>query len=173
MNDPDRLSISRGSFSLRNRKSVPGIVPWTAQQRRLSMAINTDLIKKSVDLLAPKGTQITEYFYNYMFQHHPEVRPMFPKDMGPQAKRLLDSIVYIATNIDRAESLVPYLQKLGVGHNKYNTKPEHYPIVGESLLKTLEHFAGAAWTPELAQSWTEAYGIAANVMIEAAKKAAA
>ncbi|MHB1604782.1 MAG: globin domain-containing protein [Leptospirales bacterium] len=136
------------------------------------MAINTDLIKKSMALLAPKGTEITEYFYAYMFKHYPQVRPMFPKDMGPQAKRLLDSIVYIATNIDRVESLVPYLQKLGVGHNKYNTKPEHYPIVGESLLKTLEHFAGPAWTPELAKSWTEAYNVASTVMIEAAQKTA-
>lgn len=134
------------------------------------MAINTDLIKQSVALLAPKGTEITEYFYNYMFEHYPQVRPMFPKEMGPQAKRLLDSIVYIATHVDNTEALVPYLQKLGIGHNKYNTQPEHYPIVGASLLKTLEHFAGPAWTPELAQSWTEAYGVASSVMIDAAQK---
>ncbi len=135
------------------------------------MAINPTLIKQSATLLAPKGTQITEYFYNYMFQHYPEVRPMFPSDMGPQAKRLLDSIIYIATNIDRTEVLIPYLQKLGAGHNKYKTLPEHYPIVGTSLLKTLEHFAGPAWTPELAESWTEAYKVAADVMIEAGQKA--
>lgn len=135
------------------------------------MAVNTDLIKQSVALLAPKGTEITEYFYDYMFSHYPQVRPMFPKEMGPQAKRLLDSIVYIATNIDNTDALVPYLQRLGSGHNKYNTLPEHYPIVGASLLKTLEHFAGPAWTPELSESWTEAYGVASSVMIEAAKNA--
>ena len=134
-----------------------------------SMAINTDSIKKSVDVLAPHGTKVTEYFYKYLFTKYPEVRPMFPADMGPQAKRLLDSIVYIASNIDNLDKLVPYLQKLGAGHTKYNTRPEHYPAVGDALLATLEHFAGSAWTPELSKSWTEAYAVASDVMIKAAQ----
>ncbi len=133
------------------------------------MAINTEAIKKSVEILAPHGTKVTEYFYDYMFRKHPEVRPMFPTDMGPQTKRLLDSVVYIASNIDNLDNLLPYLQRLGAGHKKYNTRPEHYPVVGEALLATLEHFAGPAWTPELAQSWTEAYAIASDVMIKAAQ----
>ena len=133
------------------------------------MAINTEAIKKSVDVLAPHGTKVTEYFYNYLFRKYPEVRPMFPDDMGPQAKRLLDSIVYIASNIGNLDKLVPYLERLGAGHTKYNTRPEHYPAVGDALLATLSHFAGAAWTPELRESWTEAYSVASDVMIKAAR----
>lgn len=137
------------------------------------MAIDTDLIKKSAALIAPLGTQVSDHFYNTMFTDHPEVRPMFPADMGVQKERLFASLVYIASNIDNADALVPYLQDLGVGHIRYDTRPEHYPIVGNSLMKTLEHFAGPAWTPELAQAWAEAYDLAAQVCIEAAAKAMA
>lgn len=135
------------------------------------MAINTDLIKASAQLIAPLGSKVTEYFYNTMFTDHPEVRKMFPVEMGVQAQRLFDSIVYITSNIDKPDALVPYLQRLGTGHIKYDTRPEHYPIVGNALLKTLAHFAGPAWTHEMAESWAEAYNLAASVMIEAESKA--
>jgi nitric oxide dioxygenase len=134
------------------------------------MAINTDLIKASAQLIAPLGSKVTEYFYNTMFTDHPEVRKMFPAEMGVQAQRLFDSIVYITSNIDKPDALVPYLQRLGSGHIKFDTRPEHYPIVGNSLMKTLSHFAGPAWTKEMAESWSEAYNLAASVMIEAAAK---
>jgi NAD(P)H-flavin reductase len=47
---------------------------------------------------------------------------------------------------------------------------EHYDVVGASLLFTLQHFSGAAWTEELAADWTAAYTLLAQVMIEAAKE---
>jgi len=40
--------------------------------------------------------------------------------------------------------------------------------VGASLVATLAHFNGPAWTPELAADWSAAYGRVAQVMIEAA-----
>ncbi|MEO1590999.1 MAG: globin domain-containing protein, partial [Cyanobacteria bacterium J06632_22] len=43
-------------------------------------------------------------------------------------------------------------------HVKYGALPAHYPLVGNSLLKTLGQYAGEAWTPELESAWAEAYG---------------
>ncbi|MHB8249134.1 MAG: globin domain-containing protein [Acidithiobacillus sp.] len=137
------------------------------------MAINITLIKQSGAAVQDLGVQVAEYFYNYMFSHFPEVRSMFPGDMSEQRVRLFNSVILIATNIDTLEVLVPYLKELGVGHIKYDTRPEHYPIVGKSLLNTLKHFLGAAWTREMAESWIEAYNLAATVCIEAAYEAMA
>jgi hemoglobin-like flavoprotein len=39
-----------------------------------------------------------------------------------------------------------------------------YGWVGASLLETLESVAGDAWTPELAQAWSDAYGAVASLM---------
>jgi NAD(P)H-flavin reductase len=41
-------------------------------------------------------------------------------------------------------------------------------VVGASLLATLAHFNGMAWTEDLARDWTEAYTVVAAVMTEAA-----
>ncbi|MGC9239965.1 MAG: globin domain-containing protein, partial [Acidithiobacillus sp.] len=84
-----------------------------------------------------------------------------------------NSVILIASNIDSTEMLVPYLKDLGVGHIRYDTRPEHYPIVGKSLLLTLKHFLGPAWTPAMAESWIEAYNLAATVCIQAAAEAMA
>lgn len=52
---------------------------------------------------------------------------------------------------------MPYLQGLGRDHRKFGTRSECYPAVGASLLATLAHFSGGAWTEDLASEWTEAY----------------
>jgi nitric oxide dioxygenase len=137
------------------------------------MAINTELIKAHGAAIKGLGTQVTAYFYDYMFSHFPEVRKMFPEKMTTQQERLFNSLVYIATNIDNPAALVPYLERLGEGHIKYDTRPEQYDAVGVSLMKTLEHFLGNAWTPEVSATWSEAYNLAAKVMTEAAAKAMA
>ena len=137
------------------------------------MSINIQLIQSSGAAVKDLGVQVAEHFYNYMFTHFPEVRKMFPGDMTEQRIRLFNSVILIATTIDNLEVLVPYLKELGISHIKYDTRPEHYPIVGKSLLNTLKHFLGAAWTQEMAESWIEAYNLAYTVCIEAAYEAMA
>ncbi len=137
------------------------------------MAINIQCIQSSGAAVKDLGVQVAEHFYNYMFIHFPETRKMFPGDMTEQRIRLFNSVILIATTIDNLEVLVPYLKELGINHIKYDTRPEHYPIVGKSLLNTLKHFLGAAWTQEMAESWIEAYNLASTVCIEAAYEAMA
>ncbi len=134
------------------------------------MAINTELIKAHGAAIKGLGTQVTSYFYDYLFSHFPEVRKMFPETMTTQKERLFNSLVYISTNIDNPAALVPYLERLGEGHIKYDTRPEQYDAVGVSLMKTLEHFLGSSWTPEVSATWSEAYNLAAKVMTEAAAR---
>ncbi len=137
------------------------------------MSIQMTLIKESGKAVQDLGEQVAAHFYETMFQHYPEVRKMFPGDMSAQRVRLFNSVVMIASNIDNTEMLVPYLKELGVNHIQYDTRPEHYPIVGKSLLLTLKHFLGPAWTAEMAESWVEAYNLAATVCIQAASDAMA
>jgi NAD(P)H-flavin reductase len=70
------------------------------------------------------------------------------------------------------DELVPFLQQLGSDHRKFAVTADHYPLVGKALLATLGHFLGTSWTPELAAEWEGAFGLVAQVMIEAADEAA-
>jgi hypothetical protein len=57
------------------------------------------------------------------------------------------------------ESLVAALKDLGAKHVSYGVKFEHYPIVGQALLNTLEKALGDDFTPEVKEAWGGVYGV--------------
>jgi hypothetical protein len=95
---------------------------------------------------------------------------MFPVSMAAQRDRLLGALARIVSDVDNVDALVPYLRGLGRDHRKFGTLAEHYGVVGASLLTTLAHFAGDAWTEEVAADWKAAYALVAQVMIGAAEQ---
>jgi NAD(P)H-flavin reductase len=74
--------------------------------------------------------------------------------------------------VDDRATLVPYLEQLGRDHRRFGVADHHYPIVGRALLATLQRALGRAWTQRLASEWTAAYQLIADVMVDAAAKAA-
>jgi NAD(P)H-flavin reductase/hemoglobin-like flavoprotein len=117
---------------------------------------------------AAAGDEAPLYFYSHLFLSHPEVRSMFPISMAHQRDRLFRALGDVVAMVDDLDSVVPILQQLGRDHRTFGALAAHYPAVGASLLATLEHFDDE-WTPELAKSWTEAYTVVSQVMIEAAE----
>src|SRR5947209_12253270 len=120
---------------------------------------------------AAHGDEAPLWFYSHLFLSHPETRALFPVSMAHQRDRLFAALGDVVHYVDDLDRLVPMLQQLGRDHRKFGTVAEHYPAVGASLLATLEHFDDE-WDDALAKSWTEAYGLVADVMIAAAEKAA-
>lgn len=124
-------------------------------------------------MVAGHGDQVPLYFYSTLFLAHPETRQMFPTNMAGQRDRLVTALGHIVSNVDQVDRLVGFLQDLGADHRKFAVRAEHYPAVGEALVATLQHFLAEQWTDELAADWTAAYGLVAQVMIEAAQAAEA
>src|SRR3954452_13305999 len=118
---------------------------------------------------AATGDEAPLYFYSHLFLSHPETRQLFPVSMAHQRDRLFGALGEVMARVDDLPALVPILQQLGRDHRKFGALAAHYPAVGASLLATLEHFDDE-WTAELAASWTEAYGLIADVMIGAAEE---
>lgn len=125
-------------------------------------------LKDSFARAAAYGDEVPLYFYSHLFIGHPELRDMFPVSMADQRDKLLSALVRIVADVSSQDALVPFLQGLGRAHRKFGTLAEHYPAVGASLLATLAHFNGMAWNADLAQDWTEAFTVIAEVMTEAA-----
>lgn len=130
-------------------------------------------LKESFARVAAYGDEVALFFYSHLFLGHPELRVMFPVSMAHQRDRLLGALGAIVSQVSEQQNLVPFLQGLGRDHRKFGTLAEHYPAVGASLLATLAHFNGTQWTRELAEDWTEAYGLIAKVMSGAADEDAA
>jgi NAD(P)H-flavin reductase/hemoglobin-like flavoprotein len=130
--------------------------------------VDEQRLKDSFSRAAEYGDEVPLFFYSHLFIAHPEVRDLFPVSMASQRDRLLGALVRIVADVGNHEALVPFLQGLGRDHRKFGTLAEHYPAVGASLIATLAHFNGTAWNDDVARDWTEAFGVIANVMTEAA-----
>ena len=114
------------------------------------------------------GDAVPLFFYSDLFLRRPETRDLFPVSMAAQRDRLVHALARVVSEAGQLDELTGYLQNLGREHRKFGAIAEHYPAVGASLLATLAHFNGPAWTPDLAADWKAAYQLVAQVMIEAA-----
>ncbi|GAA2711904.1 globin domain-containing protein [Micromonospora olivasterospora] len=130
-------------------------------------------LKQSWSQVAEFGDLVPLHFYSTLFLAYPETRQMFPSNMAGQRDRLVSALGHIVSHVDQVDSLVGFLHDLGGDHRKFAVRAEHYPAVGEALLATLRHFLGEAWTDELTQDWTAAYGLISQVMIDGAQAAEA
>jgi NAD(P)H-flavin reductase/hemoglobin-like flavoprotein len=126
-------------------------------------------LRESFARVAMHGDELPLFFYSDLFIKHPEVRDLFPVSMEAQRGHLVDALVKIVSQVDSVAELTTFLQGLGRDHRKFGAVAEHYNAVGASLLTTLEHFSGPAWTPELAADWTAAYQLIGSVMTDAAQ----
>jgi NAD(P)H-flavin reductase/hemoglobin-like flavoprotein len=127
-------------------------------------------LKDSFARIAMHGDEVPLFFYSDLFIKHPEVREMFPISMKAQRDHLVVALGQIISQVDRADELAAFLEGLGRDHRKFGAVAEHYDNVGDSLLETVAHFSGDAWTPELAADWLDAYSVIAGIMIRAATK---
>lgn len=131
--------------------------------------MDTAALKQTWAAAQSLGDEVPLYFYSHLFLTHPELRSMFPVSMATQRDRLVGALGRIVSNVDELDEVSEFIQQLGRDHRRFEVIAAHYNHVGASLLATLKHFLGEAWTSELAADWAEAYGIIATVMVQAAE----
>jgi nitric oxide dioxygenase len=126
------------------------------------------LVQESFAKVAPISEQAAVIFYDRLFEVAPAVRAMFPDDMTEQRRKLMGVLAAVVNGLSNLESILPAASALAKRHVGYGAKPEHYPVVGSTLLWTLEKGLGNAWTPDVAAAWTVAYGTLSGYMISEA-----
>ena len=127
-----------------------------------------NLIRTSWAQVAPIADVAATIFYDRLFELDPSLRPMFAHtDMAGQRRNLMQTLTVVVKSIDRLGEIVPAVQALGRRHAGYGVKPEHFATVGQALLDTLAVGLGEAFTPDVREAWATAYGVLADVMMEA------
>jgi hemoglobin-like flavoprotein len=126
------------------------------------------LVQQSFAKVAPISDQAAVLFYDRLFEIAPSVKSMFPADMTEQRKKLMATLAVVVNGLGNLESVLPAASALATRHVTYGAKAEHYPVVGSALLWTLEKGLGDAWTPDVAEAWTAAYGTLSGFMISEA-----
>ncbi|WP_127489718.1 NO-inducible flavohemoprotein [Paenibacillus ehimensis] len=126
------------------------------------------IIKSTVPVLESKGTEVTKRFYEILFTEHPELLNVFNhanQKQGRQPTALANAVYAAAVHIDNLAAILPVVKQIGHKHRSLGVKPEHYPIVGRTLLTAMREVLGEAATDEVLQAWETAYGIIADAFI--------
>ncbi|QWG22068.1 hemin receptor [Bradyrhizobium sediminis] len=126
------------------------------------------LVRESFAKVVPISEQAAVMFYDRLFEIAPAVKAMFPADMTEQRKKLMMMLAAVVNGLGNLQSILPAASALAKRHVGYGARAEHYPVVGAALLWTLEKGLGAAWTPEVADAWTAAFGTLSGYMISEA-----
>lgn len=130
-----------------------------------------DIIKSTVPVLKEHGVDLTTLFYKTMFANNPEVQHLFNMDNQKslkQPKALATAILAVAENIDNLDSILPAVEVICKKHVFVNVLPEHYPIVGENLLKAMKELLNV--DDEILEAWGKVYGVISEVFIGEEKK---
>jgi len=133
-------------------------------------ATTIEIVKATAAPVAANAEAITTKMYEILFSTHPELKELF-KDADPdQHKKLAAAVSAYAANIDNLGVLAKAVEKMASTHVRVHVKPEHYPMVGISLLAAVKEVLGEAATDEVLEAWKEAYFFLADILIAREKE---
>jgi NAD(P)H-flavin reductase/hemoglobin-like flavoprotein len=147
----------------------PAPLPDREPHRTGAAAIMVRLIRESYAQVQPRAEEVAQFFYAMLFAIAPATRELFAANMQVQRSRFFRALVHIVQNFDRPDELVPFLQQLGRDHRKFGVLAQHYDAMGTALVTALKQYAGPVWTPQVEKAWSDAYGLIAKTMREAAE----
>ncbi len=130
-----------------------------------------ELVRASWRKFGPMSRQWAGFFYERLFELHPESQALFRHtDMDAQGRKLMQMLDAIVEALDHPEQLVAEVAALGRRHATYGVRDGDYQSVGTALLWTLEEALGPEFTPEARSAWSEAYLLLAEIMRRAARR---
>lgn len=127
------------------------------------------LVRQTWGQIVPIADTAARIFYDRLFETSPQLAPLFDgADLPAQRKKLVQAINRVVLSLDRIDQQLPVIRDLGRRHVDYGVEAAHYGDVGAALLWTLEAGLGEAWSDDAETAWTNAYGMLAGAMIDAA-----
>jgi nitric oxide dioxygenase len=123
-------------------------------------------VQDSFDRVFPVKEDLSESFYNVLFDMAPSVRSMFPEDMMSQRLKLSDTLSYTVRNLHRPEVVEETIVGLARRHVRYGALPEHFAPVGMALITALKKHLPGGMTEKEADAWLMAYTFISDMMID-------
>lgn len=116
-----------------------------------------NLLRDSLDALAPHAQDLTRIFYRRLFHLDPSLRLLFRQDMSAQREKWFHTLTMILRNMHDPQQVAAIARHLGHRHRRYGVHDDDYRLAEDALRWSLERVLGEAYTPELAQAWSVAY----------------
>ena len=77
------------------------------------------LVQNSWDKVDAISDQAASLFYDRLFTNDPALKPLFKGNMEEQGKKLMTMIGVAVRGLDKLDTIVPAVQKLGARHKDY------------------------------------------------------
>ena len=126
------------------------------------------LVQESFANVGRQPHEAGRIFYEELFKLAPELQGLFPEDLSRHRLKFIQMLSTIVRSLDQIATISEDIVDLGRRHMSYDVEDEHYPVVGEALMATLDRLLGASLTPPVSDAWVAAYGMIARVMQESA-----
>lgn len=124
-----------------------------------------ELIKESFGHLRKDLDAHSTYFYESLFRHAPELRPMFREDLEGQGMKFMRTLGVIIEKLRDEETLAPQYTDLGKKHAMLGVLSSQFDPMESALIDTLRKALGDTFTPELEAAWHKAYAqVSANMI---------
>ncbi|GAB4520314.1 MAG: globin family protein [Phycisphaerales bacterium] len=133
--------------------------------------MQTELIRSSFAAMMHHGDRLAQGIYRAMFEEAPDLEHMFREDMGAQQRELMDTFGLIVSRAHDLASIDGALLEMGARHASYGVVAEHYPVVRDIMLSTMDALLGEGWTNETEEAWTELLNVVSGFMLEGAERA--
>ncbi len=113
---------------------------------------------------------IGDFFYSKLFIDNPKLKKMFPSSMEQQHRKLIMMLNFIILRLGNPQVITEDIKAMALRHKGYGVKDEHYKLVGEALLWTIECGLGNGWNEKTKDAWTACYTMLADLMISATRE---
>lgn len=123
-----------------------------------------NVVQRTWEQIFPNANAVAATFYSRLFELDPTLRALFPDDLQPQARKLVNAINLAVRGLGDLNRLEPVLRELGRRHIGYGVEDRHYLTVGAALIDTLAAGLGDGFTAAVRDAWTDTYAIVAETM---------
>jgi hemoglobin-like flavoprotein len=127
-----------------------------------------DLLRAGYRVLARTKRSTASLFYGRLFEIAPETRVLFTGDIQLQGEKMMSTLGTILAQLPSSTALEALLADLARRHVGYGVEPQHYALLGEALMWTLEQRLPSAQRAETFTAWQRAYEELSAAMIRAA-----
>ena len=129
------------------------------------------LVQASFEQVKPVGDIAARLFFGCLFEFEPDLETLFAGDAEEQGRKLMQMVEFAVEGLDSLHELLPTLLALGSRHSAHGVTEHDYLSVRRALLWTLDRVLGAAFTPEVRESWATVYDLLADTARAGARSA--
>lgn len=125
------------------------------------------IVKNSWFYLVNNTENAGNFFYQALFELDPSLRLLFKENIDEQSQKLVTMLNFVVTRLHELDQIIPQIEGLAVRHIHYGVRREHYELVGQALIQTLEFKLDEHWNEHTEEAWLALYSILSGVMIRA------